>query len=159
MIVFGTSKTQQIPGPSFPINCRACGREGVPARSFVSEERMRLYAVVPVPTQRERHVVCTACGADRLTDLSWEELTVLAPDVAERHIFERVSFVTKFLAIAGLVLFPVPLVGLVLGLIAMVQTRRTRGWPFRVAQTGVILAALLYGGLLAWSALVALKVV
>lgn len=159
MIVFGTSNTQQIPGPSFPINCRACGREGVAARSFESEERMKLYAVVPVPTQRERHVVCTACGADRLTDLSWDELTILSPDVAERHIFERVSFVAKFLAIVSLVLFPLPVLGLVLGLVTLVLCRRTRGWPFRVALIAATLHVMLWGGALIWSALVALKVV
>ena len=159
MLVFGTSRTSRTPGPQFPINCRACGRDGVPARSFESEERMRLYAVIPLPTQRERHVVCTACGANRLTDLTWDELTALRPDAAERHIFERVSFVVKFLAVVSLVLFTVPIVGLVLGIITTVMSRRTRGWPYRLGLISLALGGLLWAGLLAWSALVALKVV
>lgn len=158
LIVFGTSRTQRTPGPTLRINCRACGGEDVPAESFETEERITLY-FVPLPTQRERHVVCSACGEDRLSDLSLGELAALGPEQGERHLFRRVSLVTKALAVASVALFGCPFMGLPLGVAAMVMARGSGAWPFRVGLLGAVLTVLLWGGLFLRSALVDLGIV
>ncbi len=158
MIVFGTSRTNLLPGPDVRINCRACGGEGVPARSFEIEERITLY-FVPLPTQRERHVVCSACGEDRLSDLSLEELAALSPEESEWHLFRRVSLIAKALAVASVALFGCPFMGLPLGVAAMVMSRGSGAWPFRFGLLGVVLNVLLWGALFLRSALVDLGVV
>lgn len=157
MIVFGTSRTRQVPGPDLHINCQVCGRDGVSARSYECEEKITLY-FVPLPTQRERHVVCTVCGADRLTDLPLEELSTCAPEEAERHLFHRVSLVAKAIAVASVALFGCLPLGLPLGVAAMVMNRRSGGWPFRAGLLGVVLTVLLWGGLFLRSALVELRI-
>ena len=158
MIVYGTSKTKKIPGPALRMNCSACGLDDAPARSYESEERIRLY-FIPLPTQRERHVVCLACGADRLSSLPLDELAGLGSEQIEWYLNARVSMVNGFLAIASVVLFCTPVIGLVLGICAMVACRKSRGWPYRVGLIGVVLTTFLWGGLLLRSALIELGVV
>ncbi len=158
MFLFGnSSRLRRTPGPEIRINCRACGHEGVPARSFESEERITLYFVVPLPIQCERHVVCSLCGADRLTDLPLDELAAIGPEAAESHLFDRVSIVAKAVAIFSVALFGCPLVGLPLGVAAMIMCRRSGGWPYKAGLLAIVLTVALWGGLLLLSAFRELK--
>lgn len=157
LIIFCTSHTKWTPGPALRINCRACGRENVQAESFETEERITLHFLL-LPTQRERHVVCRACGEDRLSDLPLDELAALGPEQSEWHLFRRVSLVAKTLAVASLVLFGCPFLSLPLGVAAMVMARGSGAWPFRVGLLGIVLTVLLWGVLFARSALVDLGV-
>ena len=156
--LYGTSKTRRTPGPALRIDCRACCVENVAAESFETEERIALY-FIPLPTQRERHVVCTACGADRLSNLPLDELAAVGPEQTDYHLFIRVSIIVKTLAVAGFLLFPCPVVSLVLGTMAAALSWRAGGWPPRVALLAVTLNVLLWGGLFARSALIDLGVI
>ena len=159
MLVFGNSRVSTTPGPYLSIDCAACGREDTRASSSETEERIALFYIVPLPVQRERHVVCSECGADRLSRLPLDELTGLSPEAAGRHLFERVSLVTRVVAVAGLILFGCPSIGLALGAAAMVMSRKSRGWPYRVGLATVVLNVLFVGGLLLRSALIEWKVI
>ncbi|MBX9579961.1 MAG: hypothetical protein K2X87_06595 [Gemmataceae bacterium] len=156
MLVFGTSRSKQTPGPDIRISCPGCGRPDTPAESFESEERVRLY-FIPLPTQRERHVVCRACGADRVTRLRLDELPLLGPDELAPHLAPRVSIVTWSLAVLSVLLFCFPGVSLVLGLAGAVASRRAGGLAFRLSLLGMALNVLLWGGLLLRSAVVDLQ--
>lgn len=76
MLVFGDSKVQHIPGPAARVDCEACGGRDVPATTYTSEEFIRVY-FIPLPVQREWHLVCGKCGADYLSRLPPEELALL----------------------------------------------------------------------------------
>jgi hypothetical protein len=159
VIVFGTSRIRRTAGPLLRINCRACRRGSVPAESFETEERITLY-FVPLPTQREWHVVCSRCGADYLSDLPLDELFTRSSEETEWHLFPRVSLVAKSLAVASVMLFACPPpVGLGLGAAAMIMATRSGGWTYRVGLLGIVLNLLLWGGLFLRSALVELRVV
>ena len=155
--IYGTSKTETIDGPVVSIHCPVCGDEA-PAATYETRERIKLY-FVPVTTQVERHVVCTICGANLLTKLSFDEMYVCLPEQSEQQLYQRISIVVKTFAVASFVTFVVPFFGAVLGIIAMVLCRRSRkSWPYRLARLSVILTVVLWGAVLVHTALVALKV-
>jgi hypothetical protein len=130
----------------------------VEASSFEREEKIILGLLIPLPTQRELHVVCAECNADFLSDLPLDELADLDAGDIEQHLFYRVSLIAKTFAVASLVLFLCPFVSLVLGAIAIVLTWKSRGWTFWTGVAGAALNVLLWGTLLTHSALVELKV-
>jgi hypothetical protein len=116
--------------------------------------------LLPLPTQRERHVVCSACGEDRLSDLTLDELAARSPEETEWHLSRRVSFVAKAMAVSSLILFVCPPpIGVGLGVVAMVMATRSGGWPYRIGLLSIVLHVLLWGGLFLRSALVELKVI
>jgi len=158
MIVFGISHLKRTPGPNIHLNCGACGVRDTVARIFESEERILVFWI-PMPVQRERHVVCRECGADRISDLPLDELVELEPEEVESHLRPRVSFIVQSLAVLSVLLFCFPLVGLVLGIVGMVGSRRSRGWAYYVSAVGIVLTVVLWGGLLLRSALIELRVV
>ncbi len=155
--IYGSSKTETIYGPIVSIHCPVCGDEAL-AETYETRERIKLY-FVPITTQVERHVICTNCSANLLTNLSFDEMPVYLPDQSEQHLFQRISIVVKTFAVASFVTFMVPFFGAVLGMIAMILCRQSRkSWPYRLARLSVILTVVLWGVLLLRSALVALKV-
>jgi hypothetical protein len=135
-----TSKTKTIPGPDVRFNCPRC-RLDSSARSYERKETMGVF-FIPLITQRERYVECCSCGTTRLTRLPLEELDRYTADELGPHLQQRVSFIVKFLVVVSLLLFFVPIVGLVMGLIALIATYRTGGWLKRLSLIGLVLSAL-----------------
>jgi hypothetical protein len=156
--VFGRSQTTRTPGPFFAIDCPTCHTENVQASSYELEERIKMYYFIPLPTQRERHVVCSHCRADRLTVLSFEEIAALSPGAAGQSLYERISFVTKFVAVASVILCIAPVVGAVLGLWAMYASPRWT-WPFKAGLFCLVIQLLLLVATVINITLVALKVI
>ncbi len=147
-----TSVARRIPGPNLRFDCPACGRKNTLALTYDFEERIRLYGV-PIPTQRERYVACSVCGETQLSAIPLADLAALAPDEIRQHLYRRVSIIVKLFPVLSVLLFCFPGVGLILGIVGLVTTRRSRGWPFRLSLIGVVLTVVLWGGLLARSAL------
>jgi hypothetical protein len=157
VLIFGTSKTKRTRGPDIRVDCLWCGEQGASAITFTTEEHIRLYGLIPVPAQRETHVVCETCGADRLTRLTFEELAAGQPGVIADQLYDRVSVIAKALAVLAALLFCLPFVGLGLGIAGLVADRRARGWPFRLSALAVAAHVLLWGGLLLRSAMAELN--
>lgn len=140
MSILITSKTMKIPGPDTRINCPTCG-PNVPARTYRTEERMGVF-YIPLITQRETRVECTGCGNARLTQLPIEQLADYPPGELENHLFPRVSFITKFVALASVLVSCIPFVGLGLGVAGFLASRRTGGWVKVASLVGIVLGVL-----------------
>lgn len=149
MTILATSKTSKFPGPGARINCPKCG-PNVPAVTYRLEERMGVY-FIPLFTSRETYVECPKCGSARLTDLTFDELAACPPDELDRHVYQRVSLIIKFMAVASIFVFCIPFVGLGFGIVGFVASRRTGGWVKVVSLIGIVLGVLGTVGLLAVS--------
>ncbi len=136
-----TTKTKRTPGPDTRFHCPRCG--DVPARTYLLEEKMGVL-FIPLITQRETYVACRACGAALLTRLPLEELGEYSADGLTPHLFPRVSIIVQFLAVASVVLFCAPFVGLVLGAIGLLTSYRTGGWPKRLSLIGIGLSSVVH---------------
>ena len=153
---YGTSKTQRKNGPTIRIHCPGCGERDTPADTFEVVERIKLY-LIPLPTQRERQVICRWCGAAWVTHLQLEELATLSADELITYLVPRVSIVVYFLAIASVLLFCMPVVGLVLGIAGLVGSWKSGGLAYRLSISGIVLTVLLWGGLFLRSAVLDLQ--
>ena len=147
-----SSVSRRIPGPNLRFDCPACERTNTRAQTFDFEERIRLFGI-PIPTQRERYVACSACGETRLSAIPLAELAALAPDDIRQHLYRRVSIIVKLFPVLSVLLFCFPGVGLILGIVGIITSRCSRGWPFRLSLIGVVLTVVLWGGLLVRSAI------
>lgn len=133
-------------GPDVRFHCPVCKTE-VAARTF------RLFEVHAVP-QEETFVECIPCGITRLVHLPLEELDQYSVDELTEHLTPRVSIVVKFLAIASVVLFLVPFVGLVLGGVGLLASYHSGSWTKRVSLIGVGLSsvvAIVFVCMLIWA--------
>jgi hypothetical protein len=136
-----TSKTKRIPGPDTLLNCHACGPD-LPANTYQLEEKMGVF-FIPLITQRRTYVECSECGAAWLTRLPLAELGQYSAEELTPHLKKPVSFVVKFIALASLLLFWVPLVGFALSVIGLLASYWTGGWPKRVSLIALVLAFLI----------------
>ncbi len=153
MTILATSKTMKVPGPDTRINCSKCG-PNVPARTYRQEERMGVF-FIPMFTQRETYVECTKCGESRLSRLPLEKLAECPPDELDQHVYHRVSLIIKFMALASVLVFCIPFVGLGFGVAGFIGSRRAGGWVKVVSIIGIVIgtlvgvgtiAAVLFGG-------------
>ncbi len=138
MTILATSKTQRLPGPPTKINCPNCGPDS-PAKTYQLDEKMGLY-FIHFLTQRETFVECNQCGLARLTRLPLIELDCYSANDLEPHLYQRVSFVIKFLTVAGVLLFFVPFLPLAFGLTGFFAARKAGGWV-KVTSIGVIIVS------------------
>jgi hypothetical protein len=120
------------------MNCPACGPNS-PATTYELAEKMGVF-FIPLLTQRETYVECKRCGTARLVNLPLQNLGEYPADELDKHLRPRISIIVKFFALASVLLFCVPLVGIVLGLIGLVASYRTGGWPKAVSLIGTILS-------------------
>ena len=145
MYLLMTSKTRTVRGPDTFINCPECGDDS-PALTYQRVERMGIF-FVPFLTQRETFVVCETCGKTSLIKLPLEQLGELSADEVSRHLHARVAIVAKFLALAGLLLSLVPVVGLTLSGIGLAMTYRAGGWAKVASLIGLGISALVVGAI------------
>ena len=138
MRILITTKITRTPGPSVRINCPKCGPES-PAVSYQRVEKMGLF-YVPLITQRETHVKCRGCGAVRVTRLPLHQLAAYSADELEDHLHKRVSIIVSVLAVASVLLFCAPFLGLALAVISLLVSYRTGGWPKWASLVGVVLS-------------------
>lgn len=95
---------------------------------------------VPLITQRETYVKCRRGGAARVTRLPLDRLAGHSADELEGHWHNRVSIIIPVLAVASVLLFCAPFVGLALGVISLLVSYRTGGWPKWARRAGVVLS-------------------
>jgi hypothetical protein len=100
----------------------------VDAETYEQVEKMRVY-FIPLLTQRETCVRCRNCGTIQLARLPLRDLATLSADELKPWLYERVSIIAKFIALASLLLICMPFVSLVLGIIGLAMNFRSGGWP------------------------------
>jgi predicted small integral membrane protein len=138
--ILATSKTTRIPGPATRINCPKCG-PNTPALSYTLVEKMGVF-FIPLFTQRETYLECARCGSARLVNVPLEGLGRYKADELDAHVFQRMSIVVKFLALASVLLACVPFLGLGFGLFGFWSSYRTGGWVKVVSIVGIVLSTL-----------------
>jgi hypothetical protein len=97
---------------------------------------------VPLITQRETCVECSQCGSLKLTSLPLASLGDYSADQLGQHLHARTSIIVQFLAVASLLLSCAPVVGLVLGLIALLASLKAGGWPLWLSIAGTTISSL-----------------
>ena len=100
---------------------------------------MGLY-FIPLLTQRETCVKCLDCGTIQLTKLPLKDLEGLSPGGLQPWLFPRVSIIAKFIALASILLFCAPVVGLGLGVAGLIMNFRSGGWPKVVSIVAIVLS-------------------
>jgi hypothetical protein len=74
--------------------------------------------------------------------LSLSELEKLPANELRPWLYQRGSLVATFIALASILLFFAPLVGLVLGIIGLAMNYKSGGWPKVASIVAIVLAAL-----------------
>lgn len=128
-----------INGPTIVINCPACGAERVDADTFEYGERLTLLHVVPLtPFSRNFYVKCGKCSEQFSSPIAPAELEYLLPNELQAVLRRHVGLVPAFLAIVGLLLSPLPIIGLVMAIISLaVNGFRQKHWTRFVSRLSV----------------------
>ena len=148
MDILITSKTQKIPGPSVQINCPACHADNVQAESLKQVDQLGLFYIIPLFRLTNTFVTCTACRREMMSAVSIDEIENISPLDLSSHLSVRVSFVSKAVAVLSILLFFMPIVGLILGVLSILLNLRTVGWPKTLSYVSTVLAAIVTFGLM-----------
>ena len=124
---------------SVVFDCPKCGSK-VRGMAYDLRETIRISDRVPRWGWQSHWVRCPQCNAEHKATCAAAELTNASPTKVNEHIKPYLPFTGRFISIASVALSWTPIVGIVLGIIAMVATSRSRGWPRWVSFTGLILA-------------------
>jgi hypothetical protein len=140
MDVLITTRSQKIPGPELEINCPKCGASRTSAASYEQRDALSLFFIIPLFTVTNTFVKCAACGAKLTSRLSIDELQPHSAAEVSPYLSHEVSFVVKFLAIASILLFIAPIVGLVLAVLTVILSLRSGGWPRTLGIVALVLS-------------------
>jgi hypothetical protein len=140
-MVFWTYEDQATPGPEVMIVCPVCRERGL---AQTADKRHRAYylGLIPIINSRWTSVVCPNCKRTLHSKVKAVELAVLPPEQVAASISHRASFLQASLAIIGLLVAMVPIVGLVFGLLGLLVNSRHRGWTKKVCYVAVIVGAM-----------------
>jgi transcription elongation factor Elf1 len=141
MFVSITSTREVLAGPDAEINCPACGEMNVPAHTRQQTERFYLYGLVLVQRVTATIVTCGACGLELKSKVGIDQIDQYTARDLDLYLARNVSFVVKFIALASLLLFWAPIVGLVLAVIGLVSS--SDGWTRTVSWVSLFLSGLL----------------
>jgi hypothetical protein len=142
MDILFTSKWTYTDGPAITLNCPQCQTQNAPAQTRGTLEKNSLFWVIPLFSTTYTTVTCGHCGKTFRLLKPLDEVTSLPPDAIAQYLEQSVPFLIKFCIVAGIVLFPVPVVGLVLAAIGLAATiKKTSGWK-KAAVVGLILSSL-----------------
>ena len=134
-------QTEQTPGPSVQIDCGKCGNSGTVGRAYDQVETFKLLHLIPVLRLRNTFVTCESCGAQLRSRLTCLELLNRQGDDLREFISYEVSFVVKFMAVISILLCVIPVLGLVLSLITVCLTVRSRGWPWILGTIALVVSS------------------
>lgn len=137
-----TTKTQKTPGPTVTVNCPLCNATSVSAESFEQMDHLSLFYVIPLFRLRNTFVRCSACGKQLTANITIDEIADYSADELSYYLAGRVFLISRFLAVASVLLCWVPIVGLVLGICAVVANLRTVGCLRTLSWIGAVLSAL-----------------
>ncbi len=142
MYLLITTKTRRTPGPVVEIHCPMCGANSVAAQSFEQLETIGLFYVIPLLWFRNTFVRCSACGKDSVSKIKIDELERYSADDLTHFLARRTSFISKFMAVASLIICWIPFVGLAFAVIAVLSNLRSNGWPRTLSWVSTIIATL-----------------
>lgn len=143
MSILLTTKTQQIPGPTVDINCPHCAASSVASASHEQVDRLGLFYIIPLFGLRNTFIRCGACGKQLTSKLRIDEIANYSADDLSHFLAGRVLLVNVFLAVASVLLFWAPIVGLILGVIAVLLNRRAAPWLRTLSWVGMSLSAVI----------------
>jgi len=136
-------RSEFISGEKVRIHCPVCETEDTLAQTFTEREQLSMLYFLPLCSMSNNFVRCLSCRSKLFTRLPLEELTEYHPEDLEPHLSHQASFVFKFLAAISLLLFFMPIVGLILAIIALTGTWNRAGWPRTVSRISTVLSVLL----------------
>ncbi|HJT30732.1 MAG TPA: hypothetical protein VJ783_01610 [Pirellulales bacterium] len=142
MDVLLVAKTRKEPGPALTIRCPKCGADDVAAVAYRQVDDLCAFYFLKLFTIRNTFVECSACRAKLRSSIDLEELAEYRHEELDQFLSHDVSFVVKFLALASLVLCIIPIVGAVLGLIAVLLTLNSSGWTRIVSRVALVLSTI-----------------
>lgn len=120
-------RANQVPGPSLKINCPACGQMGIWGSSYDEVYEMRAIFFSVNCREYFSYVKCTNCGENLTSVFPISYLEPLDADSLEEFLYFGPNGVCVGLAVASLLLSPLPIVGPALALLAMaVNAKFTR---------------------------------
>ena len=99
-----------------------------------------LVHLLPLFKLHNTYIVCDVCGTKLHTRLELNDLERMHGLQIDEFLSYSPSFVFKFLAITSLLICWAPVVGLIVAAIAMVGTRRFKGWPKTVSTIALVIS-------------------
>jgi transcription elongation factor Elf1 len=142
MFISITTTTEHRSGPEVEINCPGCGGFDVLAGTRQQTQRLHLYGLIPIQRVTTTIVTCGACGLELQSRIGVDQIAEYSARDLDLLLTRKVSFVVKFLALASLLLFWAPIVGLTLSVIALACSFRKGGWTKTMSFVSVLLSGL-----------------
>jgi len=124
--------------PAFLINCPKCGAKHVPAKITTLKETLDL-----VIRQTTTWVKCSACGTSLYSKRPAAEIIGMTPEQLERVLVNRVSLVSRVVAILAIVLCLFPFVGLAVAALSMALNWKAHGWSRKLSLIALPIALLM----------------
>jgi hypothetical protein len=136
-------QSRSVAGPNLRMRCSVCDML-TNATSFQYGERLTLFHLVPLsPWTETNYVQCETCRQQFVSSIRVGDLPGYDPDTLGSLLIRRVGLVPCALALLALLLSPLPLIGLLLGGIALaVNWRRPRHWTRTISSVALVLACL-----------------
>ena len=132
--MFTQSIDRQIsPGPVVQFTCPKCGQARSRGNSYELHDKFMALHFIPLWSTRTTYVACTSCRANLSSRLDIEELALYRDADVTPYLAYESSFVFKFAALAAVLLWWAPIVGLGLTVLALAGTWRVPGWPRTLA--------------------------
>ena len=137
------AECRKTPGPTLTFRCPACGCDQASASSYQYGERAVLLHAIPVsPYTETNYVKCSQCSELFVSEVSVFDLPQYAPHELPRLLRRRVPLVPATLAVCGILLFPFPVIGLLVnGIALLLNWRRPRHWTRTMSWVGTLMAA------------------
>lgn len=130
---------QTVSGPQVQLDCPQCGVTGGLASSQEEKETFRVIGI-RLYTHRNTYITCLTCQTKFITRLRLSELESIN-DLAS-HITKNISLVAKTLALVSLLIFCLPVLGLVLALIAFLIAPKTPNWVRSLAKFSMVISVI-----------------
>ena len=137
MIVESTS--ERIEGPGIELHCPTCNRE-TPALCYELDESVKVLGTGPWLHSRNTWLQCTRCGERRLSQVPPRRLKTLNTWQMSQLVGGSVPPRAQQLTIAALVLCLVPIVGVIAGFIAVLDTLKVTQWQRMASRAALGLA-------------------
>jgi hypothetical protein len=123
-------------------DCPHCHAERVHGTAYDLRETVRAGGHVPVWGWSSHWVRCSNCRTELHAKVASSVLAGEMPASVSKLVRRYLPFPQRVLAVSSVVMAWVPVVGVVLGLITVAATFRTRGWPRVVGVIGLTVATL-----------------
>jgi len=128
---------------SVVFDCPHCQAERVRGTAYDLRETIRMADHVPLWGWSSHWVRCSNCRTELHANVPSEKLHGALPVAVNTHVRTYLPFPQRFLAIASLLLGWTPVVGVIVAIISMATSLRTRGWPRVLSVVALVLATAL----------------